>query len=231
MDHKIPGIDIPGLNIEAFLKTVQSPYDTQAVFDKIRTLATSSALPYLSTSMREQFDKDEGLHALYVERYAPRYLTNDELMECPANSLGRSLGEHLIRNNITLEFQGIDMSQIYDKQQDIYDYGRLRALRVHDILHVLLGADTSPIGEGVVSAFLAAQYTATFHSMSIATMSLHVAFFDNAKLPVWIKGLSDALQAGARATPVFGVAWESLLNEDLEMLRERFKITPVRTNG
>lgn len=220
-------VSIPGLNIPAYLGLIQNPYDTQVVFNLIRTLSNSENLKDLSLSFGAATAVDPGLQELYRSRYAPLYPTNQDLLKLPKGSLGQTLAEHLISNKIELDFQGIDKSNIFERQANISDYARLRALRLHDILHVLIGADTSPIGESMVAAFQAAQYSNTFQSVTVSFLLLHVAFFENKKLHGCIKSVSQAFETGLRATPAYGVPWEDFLGESLASLRERFNISQV----
>lgn len=223
----VESISIPGLNIPAFIKAIQIPYDTQNVFEIIKGLVKSENYETLSKCFRQGTAKDEGLQALYRERFAPRYPSNDELLTNPPKSLGRILGEHMVRNNITLDFQGIDTSIVDDGGLGFDDYVRQRGLRVHDILHVMLNADTSPIGEGLVGAFQGVQYGAIIHMLITYFMGMHVAFYQTEKHHRWTILLGEAMEAGRKAVPFWGVPWESLMAEDIDVLRERFKITKL----
>jgi ubiquinone biosynthesis protein Coq4 len=216
--------EIPGLDVLAFLKLIESPYDTQAVFDLIKTALNAPNYPDIGHCFLVGTEKDQGLQKLYREGYVPRFPTNEELLKNPPGSLGRLLADHLISNNISLDFQGIELHNIYDKKENFVDYSRMRGLRVHDILHVVLGADISPIGEGQAAAFQAAQYGAMIHATTLSFVGMHVAFYESKKLYGWILLLGEALQAGMAATPFYGVPWEEYFAENLDDLRRRFNI-------
>lgn len=223
-------INIQGLDAPVFLRAIESPYDTQNVFDFVKSIRNAANYETLAQCFTRAVESDEGLHRLYSERFAPRYPTNDELLQNPANSFGRALGEHMIRNGITLDFQGVDTSSVAATEA-FHDYVRNRALRVHDMLHVLVGGDTSPIGEGQVAAFQAAQYSAVIHTSIVAFITMHVAFLESQRLARWTHLLNEALTAGQRATPFLGVPWELHMAEDLVGLRNRFKIAKLSASG
>lgn len=219
-------IQIPGLDIPAFLRAVESPYDTQNVFNLIKTMVQSPNAAYLGQALREATASDQGLKQLYNDRFIPKLPTNDELLAYPEHSLGRTLGEHLIRNKINLDFEGIN-THVYDRNETFDEYVRQRALRIHDVLHIVTGADTSPMGEGQLSAFQWAQYKAAFHSIAVSYKTLHVCFYDHERVSEWIHLLTEALNAGQKAVPVFGIPWELYWAENVDELRERFKINKL----
>jgi ubiquinone biosynthesis protein Coq4 len=215
---------LPGLNIPAFLKLIESPYDTQAAFDLIRTLVGSSEFARISQCFLQNTEADKELQEMHRARYCPRFPTNEELLDNPPNSLGRRLADHLITNKISLDFQGIDLHNLYNKMESFLDYTRLRSLRVHDILHVMLGADISPIGEGQVGAFQGAQYGGIFHAVTISFVTMHVAFIESERMHRWMELLNEALEAGRKAPSFYSIAWEKYFAEDIDVLRRRFNI-------
>jgi ubiquinone biosynthesis protein Coq4 len=218
--------EIQGLNVDAFLKCIHDPYDTQSVFDLFGGMVTSGRYAELSQCYVHNAKCDCALMELFEKRYAPRFPTIPEMEKLPANSLGRVLAEHLVRNKIDLGFTGIDISKSYGKQETFEQFLRTRSMRTHDILHVLIGADTTPICEGQVAAFGAAQYSAPSHAMIQSFLLAHLQFFDPAYLHEGMKAMHAAFAAGLKAAPYLGVAWEEFLGEDIGALRKRFGIDP-----
>jgi ubiquinone biosynthesis protein Coq4 len=213
---------IPGLDIPAFLQLIENPYETQSVFDLYGHMVKSGRFNEVNQCYMKAAEKDSALLELYANRYHPRFPTKAELLKMPPGSLGWHLGRHLEANAITPDFQGIDTTGAFAKQETFAEYARMRGLRLHDVLHVLLGVDTSPIGEGQVSAFAAAQYCHPFHTTILSYTFAHLLFFQPESVHDGLKAINRAFSMGLKAQPYYGVPWEDYLSDSLESLRRRF---------
>lgn len=165
---------LAALDVEAFLKIAGNLYDTQSVFALQTRLLASPKRAEMVAHMQAQITGDAGFMELYRERYIPRFLTNDELLEFPNGTLGHALGVHLSSNGIQLDFAGLDTGVFYNVEMTPTGYLSVRGIRTHDIYHTVLGLGVTPTEEIALFFFQLAMFGSPLHMIGVAAGFLNV---------------------------------------------------------
>lgn len=217
-------IEIPGLDLNSFLRFAKNTQDTQAAFDMQKGLIQSphraESIQWLSQSV---LDNQEFMK-LFRAKYIKRFPTLSELQAMPEGSLGSELAKHLVRNQIQLDFAGIDVEVFYRQEMTPQVYLGLRALRNHDVLHTLLGRDVSSFSEYYLLAFQIAQFQSPLHVMNIASGMLNTILVDIQSPRELIETISAGFEAGKKAQFVFGFPLEDHWETPIEEVRSRLDI-------
>ena len=199
---------IQGLDVNSFFKFAADTFDTQANFDLQKELIKSpNRMQSLSYLMKSCQNSPEFL-SLFNDKYMKRFPTTAELLDMPDQTLGHHLGLHLKTNNIQLDFAGVDSNVFYNQEMTLPVYLGLRALRNHDVLHVLLGKDVSPLSEFYVFAFQIAQFQSPLHMISLSAGMLGSILCNVIDPIVFMNNLTEAFQRGQKAKFVFGFPLE-----------------------
>ena len=182
LEFGIPGLNIPGLNITSFLRYVEDPDRLDDAFRIQDTLRESPKRAEMVSHLFAAARSDHFFMELYREKYLPVYPTTEALLKMHAGTLGRALGEHLERNNIKVDFAGVDTSGYYKTEMNEVSFLAIRALRNHDAFHVLTGLGVSAFDECALVALQLAQFYSPFHATLLASWTLHYTFMNPAKM-------------------------------------------------
>jgi ubiquinone biosynthesis protein COQ4 len=146
----------------------------------------------------------------------------------PAGSLGRTIGDWFVREQISA--QGLAQASAAAQAQlgiappsgdDQRVFGsRLRNL--HDVFHVLCGYDRDLRGEAAVLAFTLAQT----HNPGIAYL-VYRALRNSGWSSETGKLIRQGFRRGRRAQWLLDQDWETLLEQPLERLREQLGVGPA----
>jgi ubiquinone biosynthesis protein Coq4 len=217
-------IQIPGLDINSFLKFAVSTYDTQSNFDLQKELIKSpnrtEAISYLTKSC----EKSPEFMNLFKDNYMKRFPTTDELLAMPEDSLGYQVGVHLKTNNISLDFAGLDRDVFYNQELTVPAYLGIRGLRNHDVLHTLLDKDTSPISEYYIFAFQIAQFQSPLHTVSLAAGLLGLPLCHAIDPGVLLGEICQGFERGKKAKFVFGYPFEDHWHTPIEDVRKSLNL-------
>lgn len=165
----------------------------------------------------ERVKEDGDARALIEERYTKGFLTLDELKTYPKNSLGYLMFKQIDDEGLDV-YPLIDMSQFSEKE-----YLRERRREIHDVLHVVLGYDTSLIGEASLNTFLASQSGMPVCLMIPAGVMLKYIFQEPDQVKPLMDSLFEAWKWGKASRSPFGIRWEEYLKQDVDSLRELLK--------
>jgi ubiquinone biosynthesis protein COQ4 len=136
----------------------------------------------------------------------------------PQETLGYAYSDHMLRNSLT----PITSSMV----ESDYEYLMVHLTEVHDIWHIIIGADTSMAGETKLQAFVAAQLRSSRFSFAMLAKNLLKAAVEDLNLA---EQLMDALTQGwligKQAQPIFGMQWNTLWDTPLIQLQAKWNIS------
>lgn len=215
---------IPGLDLQAYMTFVVDPSNTQAILNVQKEMLKAPNRPEMIQWVMKSLS-DESFKQLLNERYVPELPTNQQLLETyKPGSMGRALAEHLISNNITLDFSGLDLSMFYGKDLNPVVYFGMRGIRIHDIIHVLLGLGVTPVDEYCVASFTLAQFRSPYHMQLVGTGYMHVAFFEPENIPKFLDGIHHFYNLGLKAKFVTGYRFEDNLHLSVAEVRKQLNV-------
>ncbi len=141
----------------------------------------------------------------------------EQLLQFPAGSLGKEYGLFLKRNRIT----PIQFSGKYSDLFDLYPVS-IRYIQVHDIFHVLLGFETSILGElGVYSYIQQKNYSSSLN-LAFQTGKM-IAFMRHPLNPKRVqKAIDEGQKKALHSQELLTVPWENHFEEPLTNLREQY---------
>ena len=207
----------------ALARLVRDPQDTPQVFTII------NALRGRGTERRMQRFRatPDGRRLLTAPRPLLSYLNErDRLADLPPGTLGREYFEFLAAADLSAD--GLAEVSRHDddarmSQDELYYYHRMRDS--HDLLHVLTGYGRLPLGEVCVLAFSHPHHGGHGIAVICAVGTVKVS----RDMPsVGVPGIvAEAYRRGRAARPLEGAEWETMLDQPLAELHERFGIRPA----
>ncbi len=215
---------IPGLDLKSFLKFAIDPTNTQAVFDIRASMIKAPNRPEMIASTVAALEASETFMDLYRKRYIPEFPTTDGLLAHPEGSLGRIVGNHLKTNGIQLDFSGLNLDMIYLREMNLLTFIAIRGLRIHDIIHAVLGLGVSPIDEYAHASFTLAQYCSPFHMTLLSSGYLHTAFYEPSEIPRFLETTNRFYQMGAKAVFISGYDFESNFATPIQDVRRQLRL-------
>lgn len=161
------------LTVHNMIKTVDDPFKSDISHGINRLIADSERRVRRSMLRAPLHDHDEAMIRLFEERYDPE-LDMKALKEMPANTLGNRY-YHFITDNKLDPLETLTHIQA----TDLLSYTYRRAYKLHDIMHVVMGWDTSTLGELRLVAFSVGQsrddFTRQMPLMALVVLYLHIA--------------------------------------------------------
>lgn len=144
----------------------------------------------------------------------------EHLKSLPSNTLGHKLYEFYKKNNCNEKH----LHHLLKNSRKV-DRMSSHMTAIHDILHVLTGYNTTPIGEACLQAF------SISHLRLPATVLIAVGYIlGNLHKGNTIKDTKRIIKAyrdGKNAEWLLPVQWDLLLNKDIDELRQQYNIMGV----
>ena len=169
---------------------------------------------------------------MLAERWLPAPYTRDDLARCPRGSLGQALLAHIVENDLDLDF----FPDIDPERPE--EFLRLRSYQTHDLWHVVSGYGTSDAGEMGIVGFYLGQFLTHFDDAGVAlgaftgtlasSLLLNASLVRQVALPSMLAHLSDGYTRGSQARPMLAVRWETMFDEPLLAIRERYAVSAPR---
>ncbi len=101
-------------------------------------------------------------------------------------------------------------------------YAVLRGFQTHDFQHVVTGYDASGRGEIAPQAFCLAQLQFPYFGMWMSVVTTRMTFVDPRSITPMMDAIVDGWQLGRRTPNIQRVKWETMLDEPLADVRERY---------
>lgn len=161
---------------------------------------------------------------LIKQRYGTGIPNVEGLLNYPENSIGFTLGSFMQENG--LDHYPFPIEANYT--DDIYLRERRRQL--HDLVHVVMGWDTSLQGEAKVNAFIVGQAAFPI-SVIISAGVLIISIF---KFPGSVQQIYHDLMAahllGKNSRSIFSIKWEEILDQPIESIRALLEVDQEKLN-
>ena len=197
-----------------FMQIVKSPY------------ANFQAIGKLADSINNEAGSKQTLEHLYVYPVAKYAIDNrlslgsidlQQLHSLPINTLGYAYSDHLLRHGLTpIQSKFVDNNS---------DYLFFHLSEVHDIWHVVVGADTTMEGETKLQAFVASQLQSfRFAYAMLAKNLLKTSVEDIELADLLMDALAEGWLLGKQAHQLFGIQWNTLWHRPLIDLQKEFNI-------
>jgi len=168
------------------------------------------------------FDTEEG-RALMAERPHLADISLEHLRSLSDGTLGREWVRFLDRHHLSVETTK-QPTPWTSGDKEAYVLHRIR--QSHDLWHVLLGLGTSGHEEVLVHAFSLAQ-TGLPCSIAIIVLGALKHMVLEGRWQVLQHQLAEAHRVGSHADPLLAVFWERHLEEPLDLVRQRLRLTPI----
>ena len=154
-------------------------------------------------------------------------LDRESLAAMPPDSLGRAFLDFLSRERIALESViQLAKSQAYAvASADEYRFAE-RTHVMHDLWHVVTGYGTDAAGEVCILAFRSVQMRHV--GVWLLTLFGTLTVGRNVGRRPINAAMREALARGRRAAWLYGVPWEAMLPEPLDVVRERLSLPPAQ---
>jgi ubiquinone biosynthesis protein COQ4 len=188
---------------------------------------------------RKRLERNPACQALIQERRLCGPYNSEQLLAMPKGSLGHTYATALQAMGYDINF--FPEPSFYNNLEDDADYINYRVYATHDIHHIVSGFSLDNFGELGVISISVAQFShpglAFTDLIAMLVSWLHTdtpidqleSEADQARTAAYAFGMiSQGLEMGAAAQPLFPVIWEERFEQNLEELRAELGITPVR---
>ena len=182
---------------------------------------------------------DPASAALIAARHVASPYDLEALKAMPHGSLGHTFATVLGAVNYDLDFY--PKPDFYNNLASDADYISYRIFATHDLHHILTGFSLDTFGElGVLSVSLAQASVPSFAFLDLFVLVLtwfHTdtpiaeisdSLMQGGHVVQIFRTISQGLEMGLEAKPLFPVLWEERMEQDLEDLRRELGIEPVR---
>ncbi|BFM40639.1 Coq4 family protein [Synechocystis sp. LKSZ1] len=222
-------------NLQKFLELVDKAAgagkDVNNVFDLSDRLKGTRPMSICVKAI----EQDPASRAMLEERYAGPPYNLEAMLNMPKGSLGWTYGRIMSTLGYNPQFYRTPPS--FENPED---YIIFRVYKTHDLHHILTGFSLDNFGElGVISVFGGQIGFPAFVFLDL--LSMMMAFFANDGLYSEVEDpieqartlgyrfrlISDGIEMGMKAKPLFPVKWEEMLEHSLDELRAEFQIEPA----
>jgi len=187
---------------------------------------------------RKRLERDPACQALIQERRLCGPYNSEKLLAMPKGSLGHTYATALQAMGYDINF--FPEPSFYNNLEEDADYINYRVYATHDIHHIVSGFSLDNFGELGVVSISVAQFShpgLAFTDLIALLMAwLHTdrpideleTLEEQARTAAYaFRMISQGLEMGAAAKPLFPVIWEERFEQNLEELRAELGITPA----
>jgi len=149
--------------------------------------------------IRRLGETSPGLMALYEEGYDPE-MTVERLERLPDGTLGREYARFIRSNQIDPLGDLLEL----ERPKNPLEYMFRRAYKLHDVLHVVLGCDTSVLGEVRIVSYSVGQARegdGDAANLALAVLLLHLTLRKPGEFKEAIRLADEWMRLGAEAAP------------------------------
>lgn len=134
------------------------------------------------------------------------------LAQLPPHTLGGAYARHMLSS-------GFDPETFISPEEDPTDWVGRRASLAHDVHHVILGWDASPVGEMGVAAFCLVQFWDLLNVFVLSFVPLTLLGYPR-RAPKLLAALARGAWLGLRSKPIFAYPFEECWHVSLEEVRK-----------
>jgi ubiquinone biosynthesis protein Coq4 len=187
---------------------------------------------------RKRLERNPACRELIEQRRLCGPYNSDELLAMPRGSLGHTYATALQAMGYDINF--FPEPAFFENLEDDADYINYRVYATHDIHHIVSGFSLDNFGELGVISISVAQFShpglAFTDVMAILLSWLSAdtpideleSPLEQARTAAYaFRMISQGLEMGMAAQPLFPVVWEERFEQNLEELRGELGITPV----
>ena len=172
----------------------------------------------------EAYDEMALGHPLAQNMLADRHLIPlpdvETLSTMPEGTLGKAFESYLRENDLDPSLlRDSAFIEAHGRRGEDVGYLAERGFQLHDLLHVLTGYDTTPLGEVRVVSFTVAQIPAPYPALILGTRPLQAALYKPQLLPYLMDAITEGWALGRRAKPLIGVRWDDQWERSLAAIR------------
>jgi ubiquinone biosynthesis protein Coq4 len=159
--------------------------------------------------------------ALWDERYDPP-LDLDQLATLPAGTLGAEYARFVRENGI----EPLGSQVEWGEPKNLLQYNMLRAYKLHDVMHVVLGCPATPLGEVPIVAYSVGQAgpdskAVKAPALALAVVLLHIALRRTNEFAEACRLSGEWTRIGERGRPYTEFRFEEMMDQRVENVRER----------
>lgn len=174
--------------------------------------------PHVLKEARQRSPKNA---ALWDQRYDPP-LDLDALAALPEGTLGCEYARFIRENDI----EPLGSQVEWGTPKNLLQYVVLRAYKLHDVLHVILGCPATPLGEVQIVSFSVGQGDAaakTVHApaLALAVVLLHIALRRPHEFAEAARLTGEWTRIGQGARPYTEFRLEEMMDRPVEEVRAR----------
>ena len=215
---------IPGFNLEAFLNFTIDPEQTEEIFKVQASLLQAPNRADMIHCTSAAIAANAEFVALFEKKAFPVLPAMENLEAMPQSSLGRALHNHLVDNNIKLNFEGLNTEVFRKSVETPLGFLGVRGIVHHDTYHAILGLGTAPADEFALFAFQLGQFHSPYHMISLASGLLHFAFYDPKNMPLLLQKVTFFYELGKGAVFFPGIEFENFWTTPLNELRQLWRV-------
>lgn len=205
-------------SVYAVYKLAKDPKQTQYVF----MISTAQDNIAESERVRGQIAdpfKSQDLESLWQSRFHADAYDVDKLLQLPADTLGGAYARHMKANGLRPDYYQ-DAAPRHRM-----NFLRLRIHQTHDVWHVLTGFGIDEFGEAGLQGFYFGQFTSGQAALIGAACILKSLLRGRlADLEKHVDAFCEGYCNGKRAESLLAVKWEELWSENLNSVRQRYRI-------
>lgn len=168
--------------------------------------------------IRKLSEREPGLAALFAERYDPE-IGIERLERFPDGTLGREYARFMRDNKIDPLGDLLEVPA----PANVIEYTFRRAYKLHDVMHVVLGCDTSILGEVRIVSFSVGQRFAddgAAADLALAVLFLHLALRKPGEFKEAIRLAQEWMALGERSKFYATFRLEDLMERPVPEVRE-----------
>jgi ubiquinone biosynthesis protein COQ4 len=184
--------------LKGVLSLLKDPTQTESVYDIEDGMKHSEAMAVATKHMLAE----PGVMALAQEKYLAPIPDIQQLLQCPAGSLGHAYATYISTSGFDPAFY---RSMSID---DDTSYLLLRLRQTHDIWHVVTGFSTDVSGELGLKAFELAQTRRTMAGILMAGGFLKCLLQTPAELDTLLDRIARGYRMGTHAKSLLAQKWE-----------------------
>ena len=184
---------------------LRNPEGTESVFDIEDGLKDIRA----AESVVKRVSRDAEVAEMMRERYVAAPVDIDALERLPEGTLGHSFARHILDHGFDPDYY-----RKIEVESDL-DWVMMRMRQTHDIWHVVLGIDTSRLGEIAVKAFELSQTWRPLAAVITCGGMMRYLMKEPEQLGDAMAHISHGYQLGRLAEPFLAQKWEEAWDKPL----------------